>query len=302
MAEESVMLYLTAKRAKAEISLIKLPISLMSALTALAGYSMRLPVLSEGAVITAAGVFLLAAGSSVLNNLQDRSSDQFMVRTAGRPLPSGAVSPLNAFIQSVLFTAAGTAILTVYTGTLLPAAAGLFAVLLYNGIYTAFKRYRFISLFSGVLCGMLSPLIGWFSAGGSVPSLQIVYFMVLLGVWQIPHTWLIVLINRKDYKTAGVSTVIDIFSDEILKGMLLLWILFFAILTLFAEIFFYNINVLMTVLLIANAASLAAVFFTRLILKKEGETYDSLFHHLNFSMLGVTLLTISYPLSAQGAF
>jgi protoheme IX farnesyltransferase len=302
MAEKSVIMNFTAKRIKSEISLMKLSISLMSSLTALAGYSMRLPVLSEGACGTAAGVFLLAAGSSVLNNFQDRFADRSMVRTSERPLPSGAVLPFNAFIRAVVFISAGIIILTVNSRSILPAAAGIIAVILYNGIYTKFKKHRFISFFSGVVCGMLPPLIGWFAAGGIAPTTQIIYFMILLGIWQIPHTWLIVMINRSDYKTAGINTIIDIFSEEILNLMLFLWIQFFAVSILFTGFFIVNKNALMLILLVCNAIFPVITFFTRLIKKNYDRIYVSLFHQLNFSMLGATLLTISYPAIAQVAF
>lgn len=295
MAEKRIINSIT-DRIKVRVSLIKFSISLMSAAAAITGYSMGLPLLTGRALLTGAGVFCIAAGSSVMNNYQDRNTDSKMERTKRRPLPLGEISPGSAVAQSLLLITAGTAILIVISDSFLPAVSGILAVFLYNGIYTHFKKHIFLSFFSGIMCGMLSPLIGWFSAGGLIPSVQVVYFMVLMGVWQVPHTWLILLRYRDDYSKAGISTVVDFFSEDKLRYILLLWVIFYASLILFAKLFFNNIPALLSILLIVNAVLIIAVFFTNLIIRKSDGVYNMLFHQFNFSMMCVILITTGYAL------
>src|SRR4051812_28077740 len=46
--------------------------------------------------LTLFGILFLASGSSALNQLQEQAEDALMPRTAGRPLPSGRISLLEA--------------------------------------------------------------------------------------------------------------------------------------------------------------------------------------------------------------
>src|SRR4030042_6547860 len=91
--------------------LIKLPISLMSAVAALLGYIAQSRTLSENSISTAAGVFCLACGAAALNSYQDRRLDGLMERTRLRPLPAGRLPPLEALLTSFITIAAGAAVM-----------------------------------------------------------------------------------------------------------------------------------------------------------------------------------------------
>src|SRR3954452_7339961 len=61
--------------------------------------------------ITVVGGFLSAGGASAFNHYYDRDIDAAMARTAGRPVPSGRVSPRAALIYALVLQAASFALL-----------------------------------------------------------------------------------------------------------------------------------------------------------------------------------------------
>src|ERR1700683_340816 len=54
------------------------------------------------------GTALCAAGAAILNQYLERRQDALMPRTAGRPLPTGRISPNQALILGLLAGALGT--------------------------------------------------------------------------------------------------------------------------------------------------------------------------------------------------
>lgn len=77
---------------------------------------------------------------------------------------------------------------------------GLCAVIAYNGLYTPLKKKTLLAIIPGCLSGMLPALIGWSVTGQSVWNFDILMLMGILGLWQIPHTFIILL------KTPGRQT------------------------------------------------------------------------------------------------
>ena len=76
--------------------LCKLRIALMSALSAGMGFLLSAHKIGWGIFSATLGVFLLACGACALNQFQERDIDANMPRTAGRPLPSGRITPAGA--------------------------------------------------------------------------------------------------------------------------------------------------------------------------------------------------------------
>ena len=98
--------------------LIRLPLALMVALTAVAGaLAVRAPLPGQLLWDLGSGVFLLAAASSVLNQVQERATDALLQRTAGRPLASGVLTPGSGTAIGLLLGSGGLAQLTAGTGT-----------------------------------------------------------------------------------------------------------------------------------------------------------------------------------------
>jgi protoheme IX farnesyltransferase len=160
-------------------------------------------------VHTLAGTFLLAGGSSILNQLLERDADALMARTADRPLPAGRLSPGAAQAAGVSLCLAGTFYL-VFTAGLLAAALGGVTALLYVLVYTPLKRHTSISILVGAVPGALPPLIGWAAASGTLSGAAWSLFAIQY-LWQVPHFLAIAWLYRDDYRKAGypMVTVLD---------------------------------------------------------------------------------------------
>lgn len=209
-------------RARDLTQLTRLPLSAAVSLSALAGHCLH-PAAGKGAFAATLGVLLLAAGSTALNQLQERRTDALMERTRNRPLPAGRMRPATALFLAVALTLAGAGALSL-TGSAAATALGAFSVLWYNGVYTPLKKRTPFALLPGALCGALPPTIGWTAAGGSAGDPRIVLLATLFFLWQIPHFWRLALRWRDDYRRAGVPIVCDLFSERQNRRILAAWI------------------------------------------------------------------------------
>lgn len=216
------------------LELGKLRIASMSVVTVLAGYVLAAGGLDASAVGAVVGVFLLASGASALNQYQERDLDALMPRTAGRPLPSGRISPRHALIAALSMLTAGAA-------TLYPdweaIALGIFTVFWYNGVYTPLKRKTAFAAVPGGVVGALPPVIGWVCAGGDIldPRIRAVAFFFF--IWQIPHFWLLLMRMGDDYRKAGLPTLTSVFSRDQLSRVTFVWMLATAVVSLVFPLF-----------------------------------------------------------------
>src|SRR2546426_9500351 len=107
-------------RPAAYLALTKPDVSFLVVLTTAAGYYMgsRGPLELARLAHTVFGTTLLAAGTSALNHYLERGSDARMRRTASRPLPSGLLTPSQAFWFGAILAGAGTLYLVLGAGLL----------------------------------------------------------------------------------------------------------------------------------------------------------------------------------------
>jgi len=176
-------------------------------------------------------VFILACGSAVLNNVQDRNYDAFFPRTCRRPLPEKRVPVLNAVILALLMIGFGlSGLLLVYDFSAF--FWGTVAVTCYNGVYTPLKKISLLAIFPGSLSGMLPPLIGWTGAGNSLFDTDILVILSIFGIWQIPHFFISLLKTRQALPgTSGSVTsafrrfpsFTQLFSQNEIRLQILIW-------------------------------------------------------------------------------
>ncbi len=278
------------------IQVSKIPLSFSIGISAAIGYLLQKPFLSPSLLGCIIGTFLLAAGSAVWNNLQDRNFDRYFSRTCHRPLVTSKIDGKTAFIQGGLLVLTGFWILVLFSPDFRAAFAGLLAVGLYNGLYTGLKQKTLFALIPGASCGMMPPYIGWVAAGGETVSLKIILFMVLIGIWQIPHFNLSVLDHRREYLASRqFNSLASVFSVEQLRRITLIWVASFCLLMLslplagLAVVFDHS-----RVLLIINAGFLMITFLKHLTGKPRAR-YRLLFVCLNLSLAAV-MLTIAADL------
>jgi protoheme IX farnesyltransferase len=275
------------------LGLAKLSLCYLMTASAFTAYVARKPVLDSTALGTISCLFLLCLGSATLNNYQDRTIDTQLQRTRRRPLALGAISPQAALIQAAALILAGTVGLLLASGSVALPLTGLIAVGFYNGIYTPLKRTTVLAIVPGAVCGMLPVLMGWMAAGGGsgLGSPKLWILMVLFGVWQLPHFWLVVLAHREDYRSSGIPSMLRLLSVEQLRQLVFVWAAAFVVLTLCLPLYRVILSETAAWILFANALILAIVF--GVLLRGDRDRYHALFRHLSLSLaivMGVILI------------
>jgi protoheme IX farnesyltransferase len=217
---------------KGYLELCKLKISLFSALSAAMGLLLSEHGIGPGMLRLTWGVFLLACGACALNQYQDRDLDAIMLRTSGRPLPSGRIKPVNAlyFSASLLFFGSLTLLLA---GMPAPFLLGLFAIFWYNGVYMFLKRKTSFAVIPGALIGAVPPAMGWVFGGGALSDHRLVAICFFFFMWQAPHFWLLLMDRVEEYKRAGLPSPAELFSKSQLRRIIFVWISAAAVSALF---------------------------------------------------------------------
>jgi protoheme IX farnesyltransferase len=162
----------------------------------------KLPSVSLMA-ITLLGGSLAAGGANAINMYIDRDIDALMVRTQGRPLVTGDVSPRNALIFAVLLEIAAFAVL--WSGAnLLSAVLALSATMFYVCIYSLWlKRTSKQNIVIGGAAGAVPVLVGWAAVQNSLGWAPVILFLVIF-FWTPPHFWALAIRHSEDYRAAGV--------------------------------------------------------------------------------------------------
>jgi protoheme IX farnesyltransferase len=210
------------------VELCKVKITFFVAVSTSVGYIIYSGKINLEMIAVAFGVFILASGSSALNEYQEREYDALMERTKNRPIPSGMISSNNALIISIAMLLAGSGIIY-FVANFTSMLLGLLAFVWYNLIYTPLKRKNVMAVVPGSLIGAIPPVIGWTAAGGSPLDLHIITVALFFFIWQIPHFWLLLLIYGNDYSAAGFPTLTKKFSNSQLSRITFIWIAALAV-------------------------------------------------------------------------
>ena len=190
------------RKARAYFQLLKFRLSLTVAFSSAIGYMLGARVISgPKVVLVMLGGLLVTGSANIINQIYEKELDKLMNRTAQRPLPTGVLTPAEAWVYCVLLGVAGLGLLA-YVFNPLTAALSLLSLILYGFIYTPLKTISPVCVAVGAIPGGLPPLIGWVAATGFIG----VEAWVLFGIqfmWQFPHFWAIAWVADEDYKRAG---------------------------------------------------------------------------------------------------
>jgi protoheme IX farnesyltransferase len=152
---------------------------------------------------TIVGTALIASGTAALNQWYERDADEKMLRTAGRPLPSGRLNATRALWFAIALSAAG--FIELYFGANpLTAGIGAFTLVSYLFLYTPLKRRTWWSTTIGAIPGAMPPMIGFAAAAGTITMESWVLFAILF-LWQFPHFYSIAWMYKEDYARAGIQ-------------------------------------------------------------------------------------------------
>ncbi len=193
------------ERAWAYVALAKPDVTFLVVITTVAGFYIASRGPLDWALLahTLVGTMLAAAGTATLNQYTEREADALMRRTAARPIPSGVISPTEAFWLGSILVVSGVVYLSILSNVL-AAALTLSTTVLYLGVYTPLKKITPLATFIGAFPGAIPPLIGWAAARGSL-SLGAWILFAILFLWQFPHFLAIAWMYREDYARAGIK-------------------------------------------------------------------------------------------------
>lgn len=150
---------------------------------------------------TLLGTALAAGSASALNQLVEGTLDSRMMRTQQRPIPSGAMGRVHAFIAGMVMGYIGLAVLALFVN-FLAAGLALATIVLYVLVYTPLKTRSTLNTLIGAVCGALPPLIGWVAATGTLYGGGWLLAAILF-VWQLPHFFALAWMYREDYRRGG---------------------------------------------------------------------------------------------------
>jgi protoheme IX farnesyltransferase len=203
-------------------SLLRLPLCSAVAGSALVGYLAAGGTSGLQAAWLGLSMLLAAIGATVLNQWQERHSDALMERTRERPLACGRLRPATGLSLGLALGIGGTLL-----AAGLDSRSGLLTLtvfLLYHLIYTPMKRRTMLALLPGALCGALPPAIGWLAGGGRLHDPRLITLTGLLLLWQIPHSWQILLRRRHDLCRAGLFPELHHLPAARLQHLIIVWI------------------------------------------------------------------------------
>ena len=164
------------------------------------------------------GTAVVAASSSIANQILERHTDRLMARTASRPLAAGRLSIRSAWLLVGVGFFGGCGCVWL-AGNLQAASAAMLTWVLYVGIYTPLKRVTPLNTAVGAVAGALPIAIGWLAADGPQQvlagdisaALAVASLGTVLYLWQFPHFMAIAWLYRKQYDRADLKmlTVTD---------------------------------------------------------------------------------------------
>ena len=152
---------------------------------------------------TLLGGAMAAGGSGAINQYIDRYDDKKMQRTAGRPIPSGRLTPGEGLAFGVAIALGSFYVMAAFVNflaALLTLAGVIYYVLIYSILL---KKTTVQNIVIGGGAGAIPPLVGWAAATGelNIPSL---FLFAVVFMWTPPHFWTLALVRRNDYARAGV--------------------------------------------------------------------------------------------------
>jgi protoheme IX farnesyltransferase len=189
-------------KAHAYFQLLKFRLSFTVAFSSAIGYLLGAREVSwSRALLVMLGGLLVTGSANIINQVFEKDLDKQMRRTEARPLPTGRVTPNEAWVVCVILGVAGLGLLA-YCFNPLTAALSLLSLILYGFIYTPLKTVSPVCVAVGAIPGGMPPLIGWVAATGFVGIPAWVLFGIQF-MWQFPHFWAIAWVADEDYKRAG---------------------------------------------------------------------------------------------------
>ena len=150
-------------------------------------------------LLIALTILLASAGANGLTNYLDRDVDARMQRTKRRALPSKRIYPS----EKVLPLTISLVIAGLVLAWQLHPLSFMFDII--GTTAAVIWRKRWTCVFPlGMIASCAPVLMGWFAIE-PVFSWEIVLLCILIAAWLPLHVWSIMIANREDYLSAGLS-------------------------------------------------------------------------------------------------
>ena len=171
--------------------------------------------------VTLLGGTLAAGGANAINMYIDRDIDKLMVRTQGRPLVTGAITPKSALVFAITLEVVAFVVLAM-GANLLAACLALSATLFYVFVYSLWlKRSSKHNIVIGGAAGAVPVLVGWAAVTNSLAWAPVILFLVIF-FWTPPHFWALAIRHTDDYRAAGVPMLPVVASlQETIRSMVI---------------------------------------------------------------------------------
>ncbi|STX38270.1 4-hydroxybenzoate-octaprenyltransferase [Legionella feeleii] len=169
-------------------------------------------------VLFLCGTVLMRAAGCVINDIADRHIDLHVERTQRRPLTSGEVSLIEAFVLLFILLFAALMILLQLPKQCFYYA--LFAVFI-TFLYPFCKRFiQGPQLVLGVAFSMGIPMA--YAASGKVPDSMMFYLLIINFMWIVAYDSQYAMVDREDDLRIGVKSTAILFADydRIIIGIL----------------------------------------------------------------------------------
>ncbi len=188
---------------RALIELAKPRLSFLVIFTAGAGMRLApIHVVPWRAWLLIAATSLVVGAANALNCYLERDVDARMLRTRGRPLPQGRLSPQVALLAAIAVATAAIGVLY-GVGNPLTALLAFIALALYAWVYTPMKQITSAAMLVGAVPGAIPPLMGYTAATGKLDEAGLSLF-ALLFFWQLPHFLAVSCSLKEDYARGGI--------------------------------------------------------------------------------------------------
>ena len=204
--------------------LCKPRVSAMIVFTAVIGMFLATPgfVPLDLLIATTIGIFMASGAAAAFNCLIEQEIDARMMRTAGRPLPSGRVSPMETIFFASIVGVTGLAILYVFVNPLTMWLT-LATFLGYAVIYTIFlKPATPLNIVIGGASGAMPPILGWAAVNNVVSPESLILFLIIFA-WTPPHFWALALYRRDDYARSGLPMLPVTHGEEFTRQHIFLY-------------------------------------------------------------------------------
>ena len=173
-------------------------------------------------LLTIFGSTFTIAGALIINNWYEVDLDENMERTQKRPTVTGNMSMQTVLIMGISSSVIG---LTLMAFTTMEATVYAFlGWFTYVVLYTFWTKRKYtLNTVIGSVSGAFTPVIGWAAIEPAFHIVPIVLFLILF-IWQVPHTFAIVMRRYDDYKAAGVPMLPVVYGFEMTKRQTLVYI------------------------------------------------------------------------------